>query len=176
MSYPADSECIQRLPVFLYGSLRHSEENYTLLRGYTVHEEPARVEHMDLYAVGRQPVAIPGAHFVVGEIAAIKPLVYEQILSQLDAFENGLLEDNHFFQRRRCLATTADGSTHEAWIYTGESSLITAACARIASGDWVSYYQAQLQATRYGRYLNASAQARTPRTTKGPGTKPHASK
>lgn len=126
-----------RLPVFVYGTLRPGEKNYpAYLQGNTVRELPASVAgELHFAAEGGYPYLIAGAGTVQGELITLDPGRYAAILRRLDELEeyDPGNEPGSVYLRRRAVVRLTGGGTAEAWVYywNGER------CGeRIASGDF----------------------------------------
>lgn len=154
MSFQANTAHTELLwyPLFVYGTLRHGQENYTLLRGYTLSEVAARVEGHTLYSLNSYPVAVPGTGIVMGELLTFSPNVYTDVLDQLDGFEHDGRLHRGILRRQTCRAQTATGVV-TAWIYRAESVELPET-ARIESGDWVMHQLQRIVATRLHRYIH----------------------
>src|SRR5437762_2284312 len=96
----------RQLPLFVYGTLRHGQENYALLRGNTVAELPAIIERMALYSLRAYPMIVEGESVVHGELMTLHPRVYSRLLTdldQLEGFRPGM--DSRFWRVERCIKT-----------------------------------------------------------------------
>ncbi|MEU5362559.1 gamma-glutamylcyclotransferase family protein [Streptomyces sp. NPDC005925] len=79
----------ERLPFFVYGTLRPGEVNHdAFLRGRTRAEEPARLTGAVLYAGPGYPYAVeePGGT-VHGDLVTAHPEAYDELLLTLDRLE-----------------------------------------------------------------------------------------
>jgi gamma-glutamylcyclotransferase (GGCT)/AIG2-like uncharacterized protein YtfP len=128
----------ERLPVFVYGTLRPGEKNYRrYLAGRTVDEVAATAEGQLYFVVdGGYPYVEPGRGTVAGELVFLDPRRYTQTLRGVDALEeyDSDNESHSIYLRRRTTVTLADGSRIAAWIYYWNCPQITG--IRIASGDF----------------------------------------
>lgn len=129
---------VERLPVFVYGTLRPGEKNYpSYLAGRTVGETTATAAG-ELYFVagGGYPYVEPGPGRVAGELVHLDPRCYEQTLREIDALEEYDPDDeaHSVYLRRRTTVTLADGSRVAAWIYYWNFPQVVG--TRIASGDF----------------------------------------
>lgn len=128
----------ERLPVFVYGTLRPGEKNYPhYLAGRTIREVAATAEgQLYLVADGGYPYVEPGACRVAGELVYLDPHQYEHTLRRLDALEEYDPGDeaHSVYLRRRTVVTLADGGHTAAWIYYWNCPRIVG--TRIPSGDF----------------------------------------
>jgi gamma-glutamylcyclotransferase (GGCT)/AIG2-like uncharacterized protein YtfP len=154
-------EPIPYWPVFVYGTLRPGQENYALLRGFTVAEEPAYAAHLDLFALPSYPMALSGSGTVVGDLLFLAPAIYRRLLQHLDDLEGWVPNQiGCQFRRVPCRVTTQARLRQPAWMYIGNRPHLGAEAVRIDHGDWVryrrqqaSYEQASLR-LRDGNYTN----------------------
>jgi len=111
----------RQLPVFVYGTLRRDEKNYSeYLAGRTIREEPATAEGRLFYVSdGGYPYLEPGPGAVAGELVHLDPKFYEETLQRLDELEeyNPADEANSVYLRREADVALAGGSRVTAWIY-----------------------------------------------------------
>lgn len=129
---------MQRLPVFVYGTLREGQSNYQLyLQGRVAASYPAHLQHGKLYHFGAYPgllLAEDGSD-VAGELMYLDDANYDAILADLDELEGcneGLYE--------RIEATVYLNSNKEprtAWTYIVGKPLRKRCIRLIASGDWL---------------------------------------
>jgi len=126
------------LPVFVYGTLRRHEKNYTeYLAGRTSREEPATAAGRLFYvADGGYPYLEPGPGVVAGELIHLVPECYDETLRKLDTLEEYDPEDeaNSVYLRREAAVSLADGTSVTAWIYYWNSPRIVG--TPIADGDF----------------------------------------
>ncbi|MBN2472261.1 MAG: gamma-glutamylcyclotransferase [Anaerolineae bacterium] len=156
-SIPPGSFPDDQIPLFVYGTLRRTQENYTLLRGYTLHEQAARIEGFALYSVNTYPVVTPGDRTVYGELMWLNPHVYERVLQRLDEFERFRVRpETGTLQRTLCEANTGS-IIRRAWLYQAEKTLVRPE-QLVPHGDWVKAQIARLTGTRLERYLNIEIQ------------------
>lgn len=129
---------VEKIPVFVYGTLRPGEKNYPhYLAGRTVSEMPATAEgQLYFVADGGYPYVAPGPGTVSGELIHLDPRHYEQTLQAIDELEeyDPGDETNSIYLRRRTSVTLPDGRYTAAWIYYWNCPSI--AGTRIASGDF----------------------------------------
>lgn len=111
----------ERLPVFVYGTLRPGEKNYAhFLAARTVKTLSATAEGRLYYvADGGYPYVEPGPGRVVGELVYLDPCHYDQTLQEIDDLEEYNPDDeaHSVYLRRRTRVTLIDGSRTSAWIY-----------------------------------------------------------
>jgi len=133
-------EQLPYLPVFVYGTLRPGQPNYGLLHGFTVTEVPARVVHLDLFALPFYPMALAGSGIVLGDLLFLAPFVYHDLIMRLDELEGWFPElPDCQFRRVQCRAITQAQAEHDAWTYLGNRAYLGAEPALIDHGDWVRY-------------------------------------
>lgn len=140
---------VQQLPIFVYGTLRKGEPNYQLLRGHTILEKIAVVEHINLYEYNDFPVAVPGTNRLVGEIMTIAPRMYTRILTAIDLLE-GYCKNNPVqstYERVVVQAICADQRVVACWIYLWQGTVKPHYHA-IQSGDWIEYRQDKIVRAR----------------------------
>lgn len=135
----------ERLPFFVYGTLRPGEANHTrTLRGRTAHEEPAKITGALLYAGPGYPYAIAGPADAVVHGALIRPrdADYDEVRAVLDRLEDYApgAPDN-LYERVVTDADCADGRTVRAWVYLAAEPLaarLRATGTPIEGGDWLN--------------------------------------
>lgn len=142
-------------PFFFYGTLRHGQENYTLLRDYTISELPAHTDHMALYALGSFPMMVPGDGTVYGELTSIFPHLYHFMLEKIDLLEGYRPYVNHCLYHRQLIPVQleATGETIEAWAYVGGDECLAPSALRVNEGDWVKHRNDLILKTRFARYI-----------------------
>jgi gamma-glutamylcyclotransferase (GGCT)/AIG2-like uncharacterized protein YtfP len=151
-------------PVFVYGTLRHGQQNYELVRNRTVSELHAHTTTMQLYAVGAFPMIVPGNGIVHGDLLHLQPFMYNELLRTLDHHEGCRVEDDGFsVYQRKLVPVQINATQHQtlAWAYVGQPAYLDADCTHIKSGDWVQYRWKAIQKTRFGRYLYDTPTERT---------------
>lgn len=128
----------ERLPVFVYGTLRQGEKNYPrYLAGRTGKELAATAEgRLFFVADGGYPYVEPGEGTVTGELIYLEPSRYDQTLQSIDDLEeyDPADESHSVYLRRRTTVTLADGGRTAAWIYYWNCPAIIG--SRILSGDF----------------------------------------
>ncbi|MFI9030481.1 gamma-glutamylcyclotransferase family protein [Streptomyces sp. NPDC053560] len=139
---PAEHE---RLPFFVYGTLRPGEANHAwALRGRTAAEQPAMIHGALLYDGPGYPYAVrgPADATVHGHVVTPHEAAYEEVLAVLDRLEGYTpgAPDNDY-DRAACDADLPDGSTVAAWVYLAAEPLagrLRAAGTPIPGGDWLA--------------------------------------
>jgi gamma-glutamylcyclotransferase (GGCT)/AIG2-like uncharacterized protein YtfP len=146
----ADSE---QLPLFVYGTLRHGQENYSLLRGNTVAEIPAVIERMALYSLRAYPMILEGESVVHGELMTLHPRIYSRLIADLDQLEGYRPGRESRFERVvRCVKTDSGGEV-KAWVYVGSTRVLeTEMHVLVPHGDWRRYRHELIQGTRFGNF------------------------
>lgn len=142
----------ERLPVFVYGTLRRGCGNYeALLEGNTSAELPARAEGLVLYGAR---FAFPYAAareggVVVGELMVIDRQRYDEVLQHLDMLEGYRQErpaSSHYVRVTRTVRCEVDGQwvSRPAYLYLAGNRAISrfGEGDLIPSGDWVNRYAA----------------------------------
>jgi gamma-glutamylcyclotransferase (GGCT)/AIG2-like uncharacterized protein YtfP len=144
----------EQIPLFVYGTLRHGQENYMLLRGNTLSEIPATISGMVIYSLSTYPVIVEGESVVHGDLMTIHPRSYSRVLEDLDQLEGYRPGDESCFYRRvvRCVKT-ASGHEVRAWLYLGRLDLIARRPhTLVAHGDWCRYRHDLVRSTRFARF------------------------
>lgn len=153
MSYQTETD---QYPFFFYGTLRHGQENYTILRYRTVYEQIARASSKILYSLKQYPIMAPGDGMVYGELMDLHPRFYRQLMTELDYLE-GYDENNPVScELQRCLipVEVESGKIQLAWTYMVGQSIVERYPLRTAlsHGDWVYYKKQLLKERQNGRY------------------------
>jgi gamma-glutamylcyclotransferase (GGCT)/AIG2-like uncharacterized protein YtfP len=153
---PNPSANFDELPLFVYGTLRVGRGNYRrLLAGKTLRVVPATLLDHALY-IAAYPyypyvTAAENGGFVVGDLFTLRPAIYAELLTALDALEGFRPDDPegsaYLRVRRTVRYVDADGKprTAEAWVYCAGQQLRAAATEerRVPSGDWVAHQRAR---------------------------------
>ena len=133
----------QKLPFFVYGTLRPGEPNHDrFLRGRTRSEEPGRLTGAVLYEGPGYPYAVEEDGGVVhGEVVTALPEAYGELLVALDRLEEYAPGDARSLYERveREVILDGDGRAVRAWVYVAAPSVAARLRARakpIGSGDW----------------------------------------
>jgi gamma-glutamylcyclotransferase (GGCT)/AIG2-like uncharacterized protein YtfP len=156
VSQPNPSANLDELPLFVYGTLRVGRGNYRrLLAGKTLCVVPATLPDHALY-IAAYPyypyvTAAENGGFVVGDLFTLRPEVYAELLTALDALEGYRPDDPegsaYLRVRRPVRHAVADGEprTVEAWVYCAGQRLRAAATEErhIPGGDWVAHQRAR---------------------------------
>lgn len=144
-----------QLPLFVYGTLRRGQENYSLMRGHTLTEFPATLHGMALYSLYSYPMIVEGDSTVYGDLVTLHPRVYSRLLEDLDQLEgyDPQQEQASRFRRvRRCVKTQSGLEVH-AWVYVGQSSVLDREPhVAIVHGDWIRHRRELIRGTRFGRF------------------------
>ncbi|MGW1075102.1 gamma-glutamylcyclotransferase family protein [Streptomyces sp. NPDC002537] len=110
----------ERLPVFVYGTLRPGHGNHgRFLRGRTVAEEPARMRGVVLFEGPGYPYAVTDPEGEVrGEVVWLAPDRYDAVLASLDVLEGYAPggSANHYVRVVRTAAPER-GGTVRVWVY-----------------------------------------------------------
>ncbi|MCK7627179.1 gamma-glutamylcyclotransferase [Streptomyces sp. RS10V-4] len=134
----------ERLPFFVYGTLRPGEANYArTLRGRTAAEEPATLSGVRLYAGPGYPYATAGPAGAVVHGTLIRPrdADYDAVRAALDRLEGytpGARAGN-LYVRVAADARCADGRTERAWVYLAAEPLagrLRATGTPLPGGRW----------------------------------------
>lgn len=132
----------ERLPVFVYGTLRPGQRNHSaFLRGRTVAEEPARMRGAVLFEGPGYPYAVPDATGeVFGDLVFLAPDQHEGVLTALDRLEGGPSggADRHYVRVERPVLPSS-GGTVRAWVYLAGDEVarrLRAVGTRIPGGHW----------------------------------------
>ena len=141
-------------PVFVYGTLRPGQGNYRrLLEGRTANERPATAKGLALFHSGI-PYAVthPGAR-VVGTLITITPVLYSEVLADLDrleGYDSQRPETSHYIRTTTSvIATNAlpGGGTweafHTAWIYLAGTAVDPDTMTRVPGDDWLARVSAR---------------------------------
>ncbi|MFN8472101.1 MAG: gamma-glutamylcyclotransferase family protein [Anaerolineae bacterium] len=128
----------ERLPVFVYGTLRPGGSAFPRIALFVQKVERAVLSGVDLYDLGAYPMALPGNGMVVGELLTLYAETYSYALHRLDRYEGyDARHDDGLYLRRPVTVTTADGHFVAAWTYMGTTE--GAVDSRlIPSGDWLA--------------------------------------
>lgn len=144
-----DTPMTQQIPVFVYGTLRTNQGNWSwALAGKTVQEMPARLDHAIMHDNnGGFPFVvrtdIPGRS-VVGDLMFIDPAQYDDVVRDLDRLEGyqGPNSPTNMYDRHTVKVTTEDGTIYEANTYLCSPRLYQGRVRHlpvVESGDWVTH-------------------------------------
>lgn len=139
----------ERLPVFVYGTLRKGEGNYgRFLAGRTDTEYPALLSGHVLLADGL-PFVVPMDGFMVrGDLMEVREEEWASTLRELDRLEGFRADrpDTSLYVRTRrtvVYGNEDEQSEAEAWVYLGGGLLLdgvkTAEASIVHHGDWVRF-------------------------------------
>ncbi|MFI1399914.1 gamma-glutamylcyclotransferase family protein [Streptomyces sp. NPDC020681] len=135
----------QKLPFFVYGTLRPGECNHDLfLHGRTAVEQPARLAGAVLYEGPGYPYAVesPGdAGSVAGELVTAAPGEYGELLAVLDRLEEYVAPGHprNLYERVARDVLLPDGTAVRAWVYVAAPDVarrLRAQGTPIRGGDW----------------------------------------
>lgn len=130
------------LPVFVYGTLRNSLYNYErVLRGNTVHEEPATLVGATMLDAGGFPFVIAeGDGIIVGEVMYLNPDNAAETMKRLDRLEGyrGPGVPGNMYEREEVVVLSADGIPVAAYTYLTAPGFRrhTNRMPVIVTGDW----------------------------------------
>jgi gamma-glutamylcyclotransferase (GGCT)/AIG2-like uncharacterized protein YtfP len=142
-----------QLPLFVYGTLRHGQENYALLRGNTVAETPAVIERMALYSLRAYPMIVEGESIVHGELMTLHPRIYTRLLADLDQLEGYRPGADSRFRREQHCVQTEGGAQLVAWVYVGDPrTLAQEPHILVPHGDWRRHRHELIRGTRFGGF------------------------
>ncbi|MFJ9695276.1 gamma-glutamylcyclotransferase family protein [Kitasatospora sp. NPDC101183] len=143
MSAPVP-EPADRLPFFVYGTLRSGGHNHAaLLAGRCADVRPAVLDGAALHEGPGYPFAVPDAapgRRVVGELITVRPGAYAAALAALDRLEDCRADGTGLYVRRR-LPVRVEGGARDAWVYLAgptAAARLRERPAPIASGDWAA--------------------------------------
>jgi gamma-glutamylcyclotransferase (GGCT)/AIG2-like uncharacterized protein YtfP len=133
-----------RLPVFVYGTLRRGQLYHGLLDGAVEAAYTAMLPGHRLYA-GRYPyIAEHPDGRVVGDLMVLKPDGYGEVLARLDELEGFQPPDRELYVRvarrvrfRSDRSASAPWQAARAWVYLGGDSFDYRDDLAIPDGDWV---------------------------------------
>lgn len=137
---------MKKLPVFVYGTLRHGHGNYgRFLEGRTEKEFPARADDLVLYGYGIPFAAERSGGEVVGELMIVGDEHYDQVLRGLDRLEGfrpDRPDDSMYLRVQREIRVSIDGGntweSRTAWLYLANESIVSefSDTDLIPDGDW----------------------------------------
>ncbi len=134
----------ERLPFFVYGTLRPGQANHArILCGRTAREEPARIGGALLYDGPGYPYAVSGPPDAVVHGALVLPrdADYGEVCATLDRLEDYAPGDpRNLYERVVTEARCQDGTTVRAWVYLAAAPLaarLRATGTPIDGGDWL---------------------------------------
>ncbi|MEV5592356.1 gamma-glutamylcyclotransferase family protein [Streptomyces sp. NPDC052496] len=134
----------ERLPFFVYGTLRPGRANHArCLRGRTASEESALVRGLSLYEGPGYPYAVTGPAEAVVHGALVQPLegAYDAVRATLDRLEGHVPgAPGNLYERVARQTECADGRSVRAWVYVAAEALaaqLRASGTPILGGDWL---------------------------------------
>jgi gamma-glutamylcyclotransferase (GGCT)/AIG2-like uncharacterized protein YtfP len=136
----------ERLPIFVYGTLRPGQDNAYRIVPHAAHISPARVYGLAVYGEDQPwPHAITTdtrGSFVCGDLIWIHPKSdYRQLLDHLDEYEdvNRHAPEAGEYERISRQAT-AGVDVHDAWVYvaTGPTRAALLDQEPIPDGNWLA--------------------------------------
>ncbi|WP_171016755.1 gamma-glutamylcyclotransferase family protein [Pseudalkalibacillus caeni] len=127
-----------RIPFFIYGSLRKSFENHdAYLKGKIDKEIPAEIKGT-LYEVKDEyyPCLVKGKGIVIGEVVYPAEGHYNQVLKMLDQLEDYDCNnpENSLYIREKVEVETSGPERVTAWTYYWNNQLPIG--VKVESGDW----------------------------------------
>lgn len=150
-----DETKTERLPFFVYGTLRLGEGNWRrYLEGRTLRQVPALLPNHKMF-VDTFPFvtdASDGSQ-VVGELVYVKDEVYQAVMQDLDGLEQyDPVSDSGWYLRvvrevESVQPVTDEGNslaqTVRAWVYHGGPEVIAGMgdAHRVKDGDWLKYQE-----------------------------------
>ncbi len=137
----------ERLPMFVYGSLRTGEFNWEkYLKGRTLKEVPAVMPgHVMFGATYPYILAAESDQKIIGNLVYLDPANYAEIMEAVDGLEGYDPETNQgdwLRVIREAVYTDPAGQEQRvrAWVYYGNPELLheEEAYTAIESGDWLN--------------------------------------
>lgn len=134
----------ERLPFFVYGTLRPRGRNHAILSGRVLTCAPALLPDAVLYAGPGYPYAVraPGAGPVHGDLVTARPETYGRLLADLDHLEEHVPGDPRSLYLREALPVVReDGTTARAWVYVAPPPLaarLRATAEPLRGGSWIT--------------------------------------
>ena len=138
----------ERLPFFVYGTLRTGEENWSIfLKGRTEQEIPAALPGHRMF-VDEFPFFMdsPDCSRVTGNLVFPKEALYGQVMEDLDGLEQydpesgtgwylRVVREVQYVDETGCLQRV------KAWVYHGGPEVTAGLAGKIPvpSGDWLAY-------------------------------------
>lgn len=147
----------QRLPIFVYGTLRTDQGNWRwALAGNTVSEVHGTVAGMVMHDNGAFPFAYPTsdpADVIHGDLMHVKPDLYDKVLGSLDSLE-GYKGPGRFnlYERGIVPVTLDDGTIEQAYAYYASHDYYAnhvRRLPRVTSGDWLIHEANRAPGRRY---------------------------
>ena len=141
---------VEELPVFVYGTLRTGQGNWShLLAGNTTSEHPAVAPNHVMWSRGIAFIADgegEGEGEVIGDLMIIDREIYQEVMVNLDRLEgihNRQTGAGYSYCRVKRVVMV-DGREVEAWMYHGSSEVVggfrtNGEKYRVSSGDWLEW-------------------------------------
>jgi len=111
---------VEQLPIFIYGTLRESERNHSLIAGFVERTHPGTLRgalQIKLDDAYPYPCLVPGEGQVIGELVYLQHTRHHEVLQLIDTLEEyDPRTDSGTYLRRRVNVSCASGS-REAWTY-----------------------------------------------------------
>lgn len=111
----------QQLPLFVYGTLRPGEQNFSrYLQPAVTKIQPGTINaRLFSFAGDDYPFILPGPGLVVGELVDIQPALWLKTLSAVDRLEDydPQAEASSWYLRRQVSVRRGDGVAVLAWTY-----------------------------------------------------------
>lgn len=151
------------LPVFVYGTLKPGQINYSaFLKGSTLRERPASIAGAALYTAGTYPYLVIGSGIARpyeqahGMVMTLHPDWYHEVLRRLDWLEGYTPGNPHSeYQRVPHPVQTASG-TVRAWVYTASTRILAqirrGRLVKVAGGAWPEAQPEAREARKEGRH------------------------
>jgi gamma-glutamylcyclotransferase (GGCT)/AIG2-like uncharacterized protein YtfP len=136
----------ERLPVFVYGTLRPGQRLHRLVADAAATTRPAVLPGHQLYGTGMAfPYVTPataGGRQVVGDLLDLDPDQYPEVLERLDGVEGYRPDrpENHCHYLRQKVTVLVAGQPHQAWVYlAGPHATQHLTDAQLSpTGDWLA--------------------------------------
>jgi len=136
----------EKLPFFVYGTLRPGQSNFHLLEGRTQRIRSAYVDGFALYTLGSYPSMLksnaPRAR-VYGEVVTPQSYRYDTVMQSLDRLEeyDPTDPDASWYYRTVHDVHLNGSKTVRVWMYLGREEHLKIWNKRIQSGDWALFCQ-----------------------------------
>jgi gamma-glutamylcyclotransferase (GGCT)/AIG2-like uncharacterized protein YtfP len=140
---------MDRLPFFVYGTLRPGQGNHQVVEDLLVAVHDAVLDGHVLYEAGLPYIGSCGAEgTVTGNLLVPGPVAYGEALRRLDRLEGFRPPDGGLYLRRACQVRLACGlAAGPAWVYHGGGFFEYEDPALVVpGGDWAAH-----RAARAGR-------------------------
>jgi len=136
--------------VFVYGTLRPGQVNYSIVSAAVTAQVPARLDDHALRAAvtaGFRYGTVADGHQVVGDLLRLErgaETVLLGVLDRLEGYRPGAVSGSHFIWVRRRVTTTAEsshgpaGTVVEAWLYLAGPRIRLDGLDLVTGGDWTT--------------------------------------